>query len=575
MNTCIKNMLLIVFLCAGVASAKAQAVTYLQIAHNCADPNLDTIDLYFNGAVLDSNVVYHSATGLISYTPDTAFTIAICHKHSYGNLINSLIDSVRFRSNDGDLRTAYIISGVYGSRFAPNPTGIDTGINILVTALDTVAPDTGFVSLRFLQGVTDLDTVQIRYRNGGQVLPGTFVYGASTATNDSIRYREYEFQVSGPDTSKNYGTFSVNLSTLGGNSILILGSGFLHPLENDSGPRFGLYGLFSTGAVVTFPLEATGFQLLHNSADTSVDSLDIYIDTAKVSSNLAFRNATPELLLNAYAKYNIGIAHKNSTSVNDTFWHRTFFFPRDTFFIATISGLLSQTGYAPNPDGISTAFDVLIKSPAEFEASSQTDFDFYMINGVTDAPPLDLVPNGGPYLLTDVHYADQTNYVSLPSGFYDLYVQDTSGSTLESGFANFLAFNAQSGVLLTSGFLNPAANNNGPAMGLFMVPTTGGPFIPLFTPSGIRNIETGTEFNVFPNPASNQLHMLFKLTQAQNVSLQITDINGQLVKQALSETVLSGTQNIAVDLNGLTEGIYLCRLITNEGTTNSRFAVVR
>ena len=302
--------------------------------------------------------------------------------------------------------------------------------------------------------------------------------------------------------------------------------------------------------------------------------MDIYINGTKAYPNLGFRNATPGIVFNAYAKYDVAIAPKNSATVADAFWQKAFFFPRDTFFIATASGLLSQTGFAPNPSGISTAFDVLIKSPAEFVASSQSDFDFYMINGVTDAPPLNLIPDGGPYLLTNVAYADQTNYVSLPSEFYSLDVQDTSGNTLETGFANFLAFNSQSAVLLTSGFLTPSANNKGAAMGLFMVPTTGGPFIPLFSATGINKIDDNDMLSVFPNPANNQLHVIVKVSQAEQTSLQISDMNGKLVKQIANEAA-SGTQNITVDLNGLSEGLYFCRLLTTEGTSNLKFAIAR
>jgi hypothetical protein len=154
-------------------------------------------------------------------------------------------------------------------------------------------------------------------------------------------------------------------------------------------------------------------------------------------------------------------------------------------------------------------------------------------------------------------------------------VQDTAGNTLVSGFANFLSFPGQSGVLLTSGFLYPDSNNNGPAMGLYMVPITGGPFIPLFNATGVNDISTNVALHIFPNPAANQLHIEFTLPGAETVSLQLTDINGNVVIRVLNSTVLSGTQNITADLSNLSEGMYFSRLTTSSGTVNSRFAVVR
>jgi hypothetical protein len=551
---------------------------YLQITHNCADSTLDTLDLYFNSIVLDSNVLYHSATGMFDYPADSAFSIGVAYKHSDGNPNFIVKDSFpAYGDINANKRYVFVISGVNGPNFAPNPDGIHDSIQVLeIAGVDSAVDDTTHFVMRFFPGVTDLPAVDIKELNSGAVYFNNMVYGTSPPA-DSMRFRHtvYEFQVIGHDSSLNYGTFYADLSGLAGQSVIMLSSGFYNQQANDSGPAFGLFVLEQSGAVLTLPLETAGFQILHNSADTSIDSVDVYINKLPIFKSLAFRNATPEFLFNAHSVSYIDIAHKNSTSASQAFWTDSFNFPRDTFFVATISGLLNPSGYATNPQGISTAFQVLLKTPAEFTASAQSDFDFFMINGVTDAPPLNLVPTDGPLLLSNVEYAEQTNYVSLPSEFYTMNVQDTSGNTLVSGFANFLSFPGQSGVLLTSGFYTPANNNNGPAMGLYMVPITGGPFIPLFNASGVNDISTNVALQIFPNPAANQLHVLFSLPGAETVSLQLTDINGNVVSQVLNSAILSGTQNIKADLSNLSEGIYFSRLTTSSGTVNSRFAVVR
>ena len=586
MNTLIKGLILIGFLLGAEIALVAQQVGFIQIADNIADPTLDTVDLYINGSVYDSNVVYHSASGFFEYRVDTAFTIGLVYKHSNGNQY----DTIRtFTFPAGTLvanqRKEFVLSGVSsGAVFASNPDGLSTTPSIqIINNIDSIAffsgstlQDTALVTIRFFNGATDLTAVKIIYRNGAALFtsPASIPYGSGT--NDvSIHPQAYEFQVLSVDGTQNFGTFSADLTNFGGQSIIIFLSGFLNPAANDSGPALNMLALLTDGAAYSLPIEYAGFQFIHNCADPAADSLDVYVNGNLAFASLGFRNCTPALLLNAYATYDVGLAHKNSTSVADTFWHHSFFFPRDTFFIATASGLLSQTGFAPNPNGISTAFNVLIKSPAEFAASSLSDFDFYMLNGVTDAPPLNLIPSGGPAFVNVLAYAEQSNYVSLPSEFFVLNVQDTSGNQLLNGFANFLAFNAESAVLLTSGFLNPAANNNGAAMGLFLAPTTGGQFVPLYSVTGIRNLAVSSEFKVYPNPANGQLNIHFSLQKPQAVSVKISDMNGGAVQTIIENSVLSGTNNLKVDLNSLPQGMYLVCATTAEGTNNYKFAITR
>lgn len=578
MNNFIKNLILTILLGIAFLPTYAQNVSYIQIVHNCPQPSADTVDLYFSGtnqngafSVEDSNVVFHSATGMVQILTDDSFTITFTKKHSAGIPSNVYFRQTYTANTLGsNERRAFIFSGVDSAGFSPDP-----GFSIQQVAnLDSVARDTSQVAIKFIQGVTDLPPVKITNLNTGQVYAQTLQYGDASAY-DSIRHTIYEFLVTSQDGTINYGTFYSDLSGFSQQPIIIMFSGFLDPAVNDSGQALSLYALLNTGAVYNLPLEISAFQLLQNCADPAADSLDVYINSKLTFHNLGFRNATEAFAFNAHATYDIGIAPKNSSSAADTFWHQVFTFPRDTFFIATASGLLSQTGFAPNPQGISTSFQVLLKVPAQFTASSLFNFDFFMLNGVTDAPPLNLIPTGGPLLLSNVDYTDQTHYVSLPAEFYTLNIQDTSGNTLTSGFANFTAFPAQSGVLLTSGFYNPSANNNGPGMNLYMVPITGGPFIPFFGPQGVDDIVSNTDLQVFPNPASNQLNITCTFTEPQPVTWQIIDINGNIVAQPLTGAILTGAQHLAADLTDISAGIYFSRLITTAGTTNSRFAIVK
>ena len=116
MKIFIKSLILTFFLAAASSQVKAQDYAYIQIAHNVADSTLDTLDLYINGVVLDSNVVYHSATGMFSYRTDTSLSIGIAYKHSDGNPTFITTDTFNAFGNSSEYhRYVFIISGVNGS----------------------------------------------------------------------------------------------------------------------------------------------------------------------------------------------------------------------------------------------------------------------------------------------------------------------------------------------------------------------------------------------------------------------------------------------------------------------------
>jgi Secretion system C-terminal sorting domain len=355
-------------------------------------------------------------------------------------------------------------------------------------------------------------------------------------------------------------------------------SGFLNQAKNDSGPLLGLFGVFLNGSIVQFPTKTAAFQLLHNSPDTALDSVDVYINGSLADTSFAFRTATPATPEYAYATYDIGIAPKHSTSIADTFWHQVFTFQPDTFYIATIQGLRQPANYAANPNGISTSFNVLVTTPAEYTASSNFNFDFFMVNGIPDAGAAYLTALGGPVICDSVLYDAQTGYVSLPAESFPLTLSDSTpgggGATLGTYFANFAAFTGQSGVVLASGFLNPSANGNGSAAALYMSPIAGGPFIPLFIYTSIKNVDADNNYQVFPNPASNTV-FVHTPGGADYISwLRISDAGGRTIRNVYF-SANDAAQNQALDISDLSNGLYLLQINSGGKTANYRLAVVR
>jgi hypothetical protein len=141
--------------------------------------------------------------------------------------------------------------------------------------------------------------------------------------------------------------------------------------------------------------------------------------------------------------------------------------------------------------------------------------------------------------------------------------------------ADLTTLAGKSGVVLASGFLNPAANNNGPAFGLYLALPEGGPFVALPVYTGINDTKADAELSVYPNPSNGTLFINTTMQQAQNISLQVTDVTGAVVKQLANGALFSGNQTLAVNMNDLSNGMYMVRLTTAGGTTTKKFNLVK
>ena len=72
------------------------------------------------------------------------------------------------------------------------------------------------------------------------------------------------------------------------------------------------------------------------------------------------------------------------------------------------------------------------------------------------------------------------------------------------------------------------------------------------------------ELSVYPNPATDHLTVEFSLTQAEQVSARILDMTGKVLQQNTIDGV-DGANQIQLDLNGISQGLYLLEINTPEG----------
>lgn len=241
--------------------------------------------------------------------------------------------------------------------------------------------------------------------------------------------------------------------------------------------------LVFTFSTLLYLLSAQGqtarVQVIHNCADAIADSVDVYLDGNLLLDNFAFRTATPYTNVTAGTPVTLAIAPKNSTSVADSIFSLTTTLTANATYVAVANGIVSSMGYTPAPD-----FGLDIYAMGRESATSGSNTDLLVMHGSTDAPTVD-VRSGIETLVDDVSYGSFSNgYLELPTNDYKVRLTNTTGSTTVQTYSaplSTLSLNGGAGVVVASGFLNPANNSNGPAFGLYVALPSGGDLVMLPT----------------------------------------------------------------------------------------------
>lgn len=103
-------------------------------------------------------------------------------------------------------------------------------------------------------------------------------------------------------------------------------------------------------------------------------------------------------------------------------------------------------------------------------------------------------------------------------------------------------------------------------------------FPPISSPSvDIKNIDNVlNNIVLFPNPTSDNLNIVYRLSDNQNVTIQVYDSRGKLVTTiAENEMQLQGTNTNKLNTSSLNSGIYFITIKTDKTVLTKRFTVVK
>ncbi len=491
-----KKILALTILLFGFSTIFAQTAR-IQIIHNASDPAAQEVDIYINGDLALDDFAFRAATPFIDLPAETQLNIGVAAGNS-----TSVADTLKnfIVTLSEDKTYIAVANGVLDpSSFSANPNGRD--ISFTLFAKDNIREEgrrNWGVDFVVLHGATDAPAVDIIAKRIYPQISADFTESAETnlpeetegflswwggkvvnnaSYGDITNYkrllaREYALKVTpGNDNNTVVAKFKADLTGLGGGAAVVFASGFLNPAANQNGSAFGIFAALPDGNVVEFPqiIPMAKLQVVHNAADPAANLVDVYINGDLALDNFAFRSATPFIDLPAGVLLNIGIAPGTSLTVSDTLKNFPVQLEEGKTYVAVANGVLDPSGFASNPDGREISFTIFAKDGIRTRGYYNSKVEFVVLHGATDAPGVDVIARNVAKIVDNAAYGDITDYIRVWANSYilDITPAEDNNTIVASFEADLSGLGGGAAVVFASGFLNPAANQNGAPFGLF------------------------------------------------------------------------------------------------------------
>lgn len=251
---------------------------------------------------------------------------------------------------------------------------------------------------------------------------------------------------------------------------------------------------------VTVSAGTAKLQVIHNAADPAAETVDIYVNGDLFLDAFGFREATPFVEVPSDVDLTIGVAPGNSGSSADVIAEFPVRFADGERYVAIANGILDPGAFASNPDGRSIGFSIFPKDGIRTTVPNGWLVGFTAFHGATDAPAVDVLAqrlgSGKPdgvgrkdrragdrgadrrgsdddkdfdRVIEGLAYGEYSDYAFVPPFNYRLDVTPAGDNeTVVASFnADLRSLSGGVAVVFASGFLNPMANQDGAAFGLF------------------------------------------------------------------------------------------------------------
>lgn len=333
----------------------------------------------------------------------------------------------------------------------------------------------------------------------------------------------------------------------------------------------------------TIPPMMAHLQVIHNAADPDAGAVDIYLDGVLAIDDFSYLDATPFIDFPGNVEVAVGVAPDTSTSAADIIAAFPVTLVTGETYVAIANGVLTPDSFAANPDGRNIGFDVFIKEDAREAALDPGAVEFFALHGATDAPTVDVIARGVATLVDNAAYGDMTGYLGVQPDMYvlDITPGDDNATIVASFDADLSGLAGGAAVVFASGFLDPVANQGGPAFGLYAALANGTviPF-PAHEDKDQRVAARGDGriaelVQNRPNPFNPVTMISFALANGSHVHLAVYDVMGREVATLVNGHRPAGEHQITFNANGLDAGVYFCRLKAGDLSITRKMILIR
>ncbi len=310
-------------------------------------------------------------------------------------------------------------------------------------------------------------------------------------------------------------------------------------------------------------------QLIHNAPTQTVA---VRVNGQMVLPTFAYQTATPYLDLPAGEELDIELVPIGGPiAASEVVRFDNLVFADGEKYVVVAYGTFDPTD---NEEVQLSIFDQAVEKTADNRVAIQ------FFHGSPDAPEVDILSGQD-------NIFDNTGYGSFAPAFVDVppltYALDiTPANDNNQVIATYQAslewWKGNSAVIFATGNLNDdsfqpwVALSNG---GTYPLPTVS------FTSVKSKKPETKTNlafypssFDLMPNPARQNMELVFTLFKDQQVDLQIISINGQTIYSEQLGLLPKGPQRHSISLDDLPVGNYLVRLNMPAGQLSKMFSKV-